>query len=536
MSQFTDFDDVPELGRGLSFQDFPDTDTPDYGVFAAQDLLPPEDEIAEPEIAKVNVRPAKKDLLPKVRSEEVKHGYPILSLPSFSYTGFIDRLGGMAFKDVYHLPDTPSSKVYQRTIGDAAKVMSRNPWDMDALTNDEADWATELDDEANSPIRVGNHIVSANNNVGGEPAVLKVMTRIGAGNSRAIPLENSGFYVTIIPSKAPQLAAMMMDLLESGEDIGYRTGGVAYDLGSTFVEQEIMSHIFSNIRSSTLKDVSLDNIRDHVLASDYRRLIIGQLLATYPRGVLYDQPCIADHNTCQHIETGKINLATVLRLNRKRFSAAQLHHLRRARKEVTLADVKAFRNLAPDSSKMYVLRSKGDDDQSQVRIKLEVPTIMAAHSAYTNTVNHISTVLPASLVETGSRKQRNQFLSNQLSAVPIINHIAWISELHVGEEGSDDEDVYTDEETIRSIIEALCEDDLDDEIVTTFLEAYSDFMMRVDTTMVLMRNKPCPSCGKVVKDFEGNALEYIPLEAESLFLAITQFRLIAKGRLRQYVI
>ena len=483
-----------------------------------------------------NVAAVKNDHISVNREKNVAQGKPIISLASFSWKGYVNTLGGMSFKDVYQLPNTPASKNYQRVIGDAVKILSKQAWDIKALTDPKARWVVGLsDNEGKNVIKPCNHVVDASDKVQGEPALLRVQKRLGIGGSKSINLDDSGFFVTIIPSKSPELAGMMIEMLSKGEDIGFRTGGVAYDLGSTFTEQEIMSHIFSNIRGSTLKGVSIDEVRNHITIMDYRRLIIGQLLATYPRGIIYDQPCIANHNKCQHVTSGKLNHNNVLRINEMQYSEEQYKHMARARNGVTLEDVKRYRSLNLTSTATYRIKGN-EDDEDQINVTFTIPYLVAAHTAYTDTVDYISQLLPKALTENSTGKARTQFLSNQISAVPILSQIAWISELSVGKEGISEVDTFSDTENIRGLLEEIADDDEFGEVTEAFIEAYSDFMLKNDTTMVLRRNEPCENCGGLVADHEGKALQYIPLEAESLFLAVTQYRLIGTGRIRQYVI
>lgn len=495
-----------------------------------------ETETEVPKEATANVEPYPKDTRPIERSKYVNDRLPILSIPRYNFEGYVATLGGMAFKDVFVLPDTPESKNYQRVVGNSVTVMSRQSWDTENLNHPDHKWMIGLrGSEQGHLIKGGDYIVNASDTVKGEPAILRATKRLGAGVSKSIPLEASGFYVNLIPSKSPQLSAMMVEILSKGEEIGYRTGGVGYDLGSTFIEQEIMAHIFGNIRGSTLAGVAITEVSQYIKAPDYRRLMIAQLWATYQTGVIYDQPCIANHNTCQAVHSNRLNLASVLRINESRFSDDQYKHMLRAAKGVTVEDVTRYQSLNTNDNLVYRIRGD-EDDANQINITLSIPYIIASHTVYTDIINHLNSLLPRALTEHGTPKSRTEWLSSQLKAVPILANIAWISKLTIGLEANGDVETFDDSDSIRDIISVVSDNDETNDITDKFVEAFSDFMIRNDTSMVLVRNEECPSCHQQVSDADGNIPTHIPLEAESLFLAIVQYHLLGKGRLRQYVI
>lgn len=456
----------------------------------------------------------------------------VLSIPNFGYGYRLEFAKGKKMHEQYGLPDSDEVKLYDQRYRDTSAICNHSEWATKAL--DVYNYQKGLTFTRNDqPKRLTMRDAKVSDTpMAGEKATVSVLNRLGIGRSRKVNLNYSGFWIEQSKSDSLSESALYETFLQNKIEVGYQTGGLGYDISEAITVELLLNHILESTRHSTLQGVEIKDLGKYIRFRDFRRMVVAQLVADNPRGIEYTLPCMANPHECRHTTHGIIN-PDLMMVEADDLNEQQLNFMVRAYSNGTDPNsLDKFYELSDKTPVSYTIRGTADD-QDVVQIKFADPMVAELVADYKAAISHVSRALPKSLKE-ASATRRNNYLTRQINRLALLNYVAWIDEITIGIEGTDGYRVYNDRETIRSLaIKFSTEEDM----VDNFTEALTAFMTTYETIQFGVTPIPCELCGKLptLSDDSDEAVEFIPLFPETVFLMALQYTLAAQGAVEHYV-
>ena len=329
------------------------------------------------------------------------------------------------------------------------------------------------------------------------------------GKIRRILLINSGFCVTVRPPTPDDLNLLVMRCQLDSESYGRRIGAVYYAYFDLILKQNFIELFLSLVISAGLKDAAKPGVMiQHFKLQDLNHVLTEIARMQHPTGwegfthICTSAPTPERPTGCDHKETLKGDISTLIRTRWSKLSPKALAHLAKARQ------INAI--ITPEELVEYQKELGFDQTMFEYgdwRWFLRTPTLsdhlVAGEEFNKSIMNEVDANNREGIQSVLKFRQLRMFL-------PCISKIVSTDEFD-----EDTEPTWTDEKAIiAGLLDVVSGDELSG---TPLLERLVKFMDESQLTMIGYPTFECPKCHNVPE------AEFIPVDAASTFFTLAWY-------------
>lgn len=462
-----------------------------------------------------------------------KHRTPDVVVPRESIDKLVDAMD--RFADVFTRKDQFYQEKNRREneSGRSLGIDDIDPWylafssinhhnDMDpvaGVTNrDGASWRQQFDYEGTN-VRPGIPKLNTSSAVKSEHAALVIARKTDTGITWDQPLYASGIWLRF---KTPTNAAKVV-FQQQLDDIKVTLGAETKGLAHSAVTQKRMNlavdfalqHVIrSNVPFQTPTD-----LKEKILLTDAPDVLTGLAVTMFPNGFNYTHPCIADPETCNHVEREILNLKHVMWVDTQSLTQLQKQHMAKRLHTTTDEALERYRNetVAGQSSITWL----GDD----IGVRFRVPTLIDYEQAGDQWVADMIELTHGAFNEPpgGSRRDSHiQKLGDQTTARQWEHYVDAIM-VKDDDGDSSEPHVISESEQIRDILQSTFSKPA---WYSSFEDAVTAYTDRTQVTVVAVNAFNCPQCGTPQgRNFYDRPDHLVRLDPLSLFFTLVNLSL-----------
>lgn len=343
----------------------------------------------------------------------------------------------------------------------------------DALADPNAEWRNVL-------MHNGQPINSAKpsfNNKGrggqmsSERLVLSVRSTLGMGAPIQEPMMASGFYVTSKPLGEDEIIYLWREIIANPIRLGRQTHGLMFSNNMVFTAKEVYESWRRNVITTTVSDLPLENLADHLTINDLPLIAHAQASAIYPNGFPLTR-AVFDPDTNMPTEEIKqlIDVRKSLFMNDNAFTDDQKAHMvKRIDKPMTLKQVKEYRDQFSFSQSTVV------EISANIKIHLYTPSLREYFDSGEKWINEITTAVQKALGEKADISARLPYISQLAKASRLRQYAHYVKSIQV------DDEINATRENVDSVLSALS---ANDEISKKIYAAISDYINHTQVALI----------------------------------------------------
>lgn len=404
----------------------------------------------------------------------------------------------------------PNSKTYKNT-----------------LNNPEVEFHNTVKHNGNDLItKPPRHKSVENQTLQGEPAVMRIISQLGLGSLMQVPLWHSGIWVTFKPPGESEIVELYRRLVNRKIEFGRYTSGLVFSNIGVYFTNELVDFAIAHIYDLSAKspDITIENIKDHIVSQDIPSLIWGMVSSIYPKGFRYRRACNADALKCNHVVEATLDVSKLQWTNTKGLTEWQKAFMHsRQTKFRSLEEIQRYK------SELRLMQKYrfSLDNESEIFFTVKNPTLTEYIDAGHQWIGEIVSAVEAVLDIEVSDKQREEEITRRGQATTLRQYAHWIDTIELGS------NVINDRKTIEETLNHLSSDDV---IRNKILSEIVNYINRSTISLIGIPVYTCPACGET-QEFEQadtglqNFTNIIPLDVGLVFFGLIVQR-ISKIRVR----
>lgn len=352
----------------------------------------------------------------------------------------------------------------------------------------------------------------------GERAVLYARQRAGLGAMNAVPLSNSGFWVTFKAPSDSELIELNRMLFNDKIMLGRYTYGLMFSNITAYTVDRIVGFALDHVFESTLKSdlVGTRGLKDLISCQDIPVLLAGFLRCIYSKGYKYRRACVANPDKCTHIEEGMVDFNEMIHIDNSKFNDYQLTHMSsRQRGSRVVSDVIRYKEEL--NSKVTSSFTIKVNDSSSITFKLKTPSVTEYVDSGYKWITSLVSIVESAIQTEESKEDRDAYLSSHSQASLMRQYGHWVKSIDI------DTNTVEDRETIDMLLTEYSSDDtIRDEFTKNVIKYIEDTTLGI----VGIPEYDCPVCsGKSDTHHVPRFSNVIPLDVVALFFSLTGQRL-----------
>lgn len=375
----------------------------------------------------------------------------------------------------------------------------------DALADPNAAWRNSLSYNGN-PINIGRPKYT-NTGRGGtmssERLTLSVRSRLGLGSPVQVPMMASGFYATVKPLGEDEIIELWRDVIATTVRLGRVTHGLLFSNNQVFASKAVYDAWRKNLVNTTVKDMPLDNLADHLSINDMPLIAHSVATSLYPNGFPLVRAVFEDATMVPKGEIKQlIDVRKSLVMNGNAFKDAQLAHMTaRIEQPMTLKSVKEYRDQFSFSNSVII-----EIDES-IKLHLHTPSLREYFDSGEKWINEIQAAVHEALGETATEDRRVAHISRLAQASRLRQYSHYVKAIEENGE------LYSTRENVDQVLSALSASNT---ISRKFNKAVSDYINTTQIALIATTS---------VNEFEDTMSgdkwpRLIPIDAISVFFQL----------------
>lgn len=317
--------------------------------------------------------------------------------------------------------------------------------------------------------------------ISGDTAQFLAREALGKGSMIQLPLWRSGIWVTLKTPKLVDLVELDQRLKNSKVNLGRELSGNIFSNQMVYSMGILFDFALDHIYTTTLKSRRKDDMRQLILSTDLMQLMNGLTASIYPKGYPFDQACVANIETCQHVSTAMINLVKLSWTDRSALTDEQLRHMANREARYTTEDIKSYQN------KHQQGYSTTRDLTDNFRIVFKEPSVERYLRAGYEWIESIEASCERVFDKDISSGQRNNYIEKQATKSAMRRWSHWIDKFVIG-----DKEV-TEPATIGQIVSDNISPDAEYRDIMS--EAVRELIDKSTITVIGVPKYTCPGCG-----------------------------------------
>ncbi|AEH03498.1 hypothetical protein AVT69_gp073 [Pseudomonas phage PhiPA3] len=338
---------------------------------------------------------------------------------------------------------------------------------------------------------------------------------------------NGGFYDTFLPHsgiwlrlRAPTLAEIVSLLTEMASvklRLGAESKGMAFSNASAIMLDAITTLALSCVVSSNHKYVSPSDLEAVLSIYDEVLLHHGLAAAMYPDGFQYAVPCVANPNTCSHVERFKLNMSSIVWFDNLVFTQEQRKHLAKRFQPSTDEEFEAYR-------KDFTVTQKKVFWFGDIGLRLAVPTIEKRRASGGQWMQALIDMTQGAFNEQPHGQQRQRYIDNLAQATTALQYAHWVDGIYEREDEYEDfEDQFVTDDP--EVIVPYLRDNLatSAEVADSFFKAVHEYVNSSVIGIVALPSYDCPACkGEQGKTHSERFPHLVPIDMVGVFFTLAR--------------
>lgn len=361
--------------------------------------------------------------------------------------------------------------------------------------------------------------------VSGEPAVLRMMSRLSLGVPRQMALWHTGIWITFKPPVETSILDLARAISADKITFGRESYALMYSNLSTVTMQRVVDFALKHVLSLTVgnDEIPLDKLPQYISCLDIPTLITGFAQTMYPRGFKYKRACVNSPGKCSHVEHGTLNVFKMQNTSTKTLTEWQKNHMSsRQAKLKKLADITRYQEELQGSQKRRVVLREGEVDE--VAFVLRIPSVAEYIDAGYNWINGIVTNVERVMEDDPSIVNRNAEIMRYGRATAMQQYVHWVESMEEKIQAANGDlitETISDRSTIARNLDVMSADDV---IREFFMGEVVKFINHATIDVIGIPVYECSVCGDKQQSEEEVKFpqhkEIIPLDVLQLFFAL----------------
>lgn len=343
----------------------------------------------------------------------------------------------------------------------------------DALADPNAQWRNALSFNGQN-INLGRPKFSnkgRGSKMSSERLTLSVKARLGLGTPVQTPLVGSGFFVTAKPLGESEIIALWRDVIADPIRLGRATHGLMFANNSVFTAKAVVQAWLSSMVETTVSDLPVENIIDHITVNDLPLIAQAVATAVYPNGFPMSRAVFTEDTKLPKEEiTQIIDIRKALFMNANMFKDDQLAHMvKRIEQPMTLKAVKEYKD-------QFVFNQNTVVDIGQgVKLHLYTPSLREYFDSGEKWVNEVQAAVHQALGADPDEKSRMAYISRLAKSSRLRQYSHYVKSIE------EDGELYTTRENVDKVLTDLS---ASDSISQTFFKAISDYINHTQVAII----------------------------------------------------
>lgn len=416
------------------------------------------------------------------------------------------------------LTEDPATREWIRTVAEGSEFNTPDDTFVSTLEDPEADFTQKFTyNELSMNAGIPRFKPSENENLKGERAVIRLMSHLGLGTLFQVPLYHSGFWVTFKPPSESEIIELNRILMSDKIKLGRYTYGLVYSNVTSYTIRRLVDFALSHVYETTLKDVSLDQLKQHIATQDLSSLLWGFICTMYPKGFKYKRACLNDPTKCNFIIEETLNVTKLQWTNKAGLTEWQRTFMSARQPKVKeLPGVVRYKEELAKTQKRKVEFNK--ESGNPISITIKTPNLAEYIEAGYTWISDIVNIVDKTLGADNSDEERNTLITRYGQATAMRQYSHWVECIEY------ESNIIDDRETIDNLLDRLSGDDI---IRTDFITAVISYINTSTISVIGIPTFDCPKC-KTPQEQVGMADPYkniIPLDVVSVFFGLLTQRL-----------
>jgi hypothetical protein len=341
-----------------------------------------------------------------------------------------------------------------------------------------------------------------------ERLTLSIRAKLGLGTPVQVPLMGSGFYATIKPLGEDEIIALWRDIIAETVKLGRVTHGLLFSNNQVFTARAIYKAWQSSMVETTVKDLPLENLVDHLTINDMPTIAHSIATSIYPNGFPLTRSVFTGDTKLPDRELKQlIDLRKSLVINSKMFTENQLSHMaQRVQQPSTLATVKAYRDQFVFNQNTIVDLGDG------IKLHLHTPSLREYFDSGEKWVNEITGTVHEALGADAEDAKRLPYISQLAKASRLRQYSHYVKMIE------EDGELYSTRENVDKVLGSLSSSDV---IAKKFYAAISNYINNTQVALIATTS---------VNEYEDTMSgtkwpRLVPIDAISVFFQLVEQKL-----------
>lgn len=344
------------------------------------------------------------------------------------------------------------------------------------------------------------------NTLVGLRAIDRIRATLNQGSTISIPCWASGVWLTLKAPTALDLADNFDLIANEIIELGKQTGGGIFDNTQVYLNKNLMGLVEKLFYSWNLDEsnsAERKDLSDVLLVNDLEVIAWAIGVCMYPNGYPFEEPCVADIETCTAVSKQLINLNKILFVNNAKLTNWQKEFMSNPTAKHTYEEILKYRSETFGATKSYPV---ADYD---FKVYLKIPTINEYIENGYNWISQLKDSIRNIIVNVNDNKL-NTMLFERAGLTLARSYSHYITAI----EFNDGKVINTREDVDKSINE-LCSVP---EASESLMKSVREFIRDTTVSLVALPRHKCPACGNNPKEPPDEEHPYlIPVSALNLF-------------------
>ncbi len=410
------------------------------------------------------------------------------------------------------------SRYWLSNLRAAIELLDKNDVFLNRVDDTETDWRQSVEVDG-VKLKISRDVIADSTSADraqrlvGDNAISKIVNKLNLGTRVTIPLWHTGIWVTL--QSASDLEHMALEDRIANEKItlGMITGGVIFSNSSVYLTNHVLNHIFDHIIECSLKDWTIESLRNIIRMTDIPSMVWGMACTMYPGGYQLHQPCIAAHGQCQYVHESLVNVGRMHLVDNRAVTPTMAKHMYRSlNHKVTEEDVMKYQQDIPCATNRTVTL------KDSLKMVMRVPSISTYVTSGSTWIQGIVEIIDVQFKSKLTEKERDDMITRRASVSSMRQCAHWIEQfVETPDNPESGQTVISDTETIESLLVNI---NNSSEIREIYFNEVSKFIDDSTFALIGIPRYDCPQCHKPMAEEYKKHPRWLPMDAMKLFFTL----------------
>ncbi|QTH80371.1 putative baseplate hub assembly protein [Pseudomonas phage pPa_SNUABM_DT01] len=346
--------------------------------------------------------------------------------------------------------------------------------------------------------------------------VLAIRATFGQGSQVQIPLWSTGLWVTFRAPTIQELLDFEQKCRLEKMNLGRSSNGMVFSAVEVYTVETYMRFALEHVISVNYAFETADHVEELltvIRSRDYQQVVWGMVCAMYPDGYPLRQPCVANPDTCDHLDEVLLNFARMGFVDRDKISDKQ-------------ALMMASRSTKRDRKWLEEYQAEFPFFEKRINVGNGLTAVLRCSSL-------AEQIDAGHLWVDGISKATNEAFGARLSEMDRIRHIMrsgaltnlrqyghWVAQFEHKTDPEAAPIIHADFENKDRILELLSEDPQVSEMLTNEIV---EWIKKSTVSYTALAKTPCPACQKEPEDKTHPHL--IPIDIGYVFFTLAALKI-----------